>query len=184
MLVEGVAGQVAEICRLLLLQMDSELCRWLFLCNGLSPVELWPPRRFWCAGARFFAVPVVTGVMAVVEGTHDVGASSWVVGAFSSRMVDQVVIRAIARIFDGWQVWPKKSSFVERAGSGACASRLPVWLPRIARCAPSRNQPLAGARLRSRCVFETTLDGLDGAGQTPLKRTIRSCPSGYLRQRK
>ncbi len=118
------------------------------------------------------------------KAPHDVGASSWVVGAFSSRMVDQVVIRAIARIFDGWQVWPKKSSVVERAGSGACASRLPVWLPRIARCAPSRNQPLAGARLRSRCVFETTLDGLDGAGQTPLKRTIRSCPSGYLRQRK
>ena len=135
---------------------------------------MWPPRRFWCAGARFFAVPVVTGVMAVVEGTHDVG---------SSRMVDQVVIRAIARIFDGWQVWPKKSSLLRRAESGACASRLPAWLPRIARCAPSRNQPLAGARLRSRCVFETTLDGLDGAGQTPLKRTIMSCPSGYQRQR-
>ncbi len=97
--------------------MDSGLCRWLFLCNGLSPVELWPPHRFWCAGARCFAVPVVTGVMAVVEGTHDVGASSWVVGAFSSRMVD-VVIRAIARIFGGWQVWPKKSSLLREQNRG------------------------------------------------------------------
>ncbi len=106
--------------------------------------------------------------MEVVEGARGVGASSWVVGAFSSRMVDQVVIRAIARVFDGWQVWPKKSSFVERAGSGACASRLPVWLPRIARCAPSRNQPLAGVRLRSRCVFETRWAGWMGPGRLPL----------------
>ncbi len=104
----------------------------------------------------------------VLEGTHDVGASSWVVGAFSSRMVDQVVIRAIARIFDGWQVWPKKSSFVERAGSGACASRLPVWLPRIAsvRQAAINHWPVpgcaAGACLKPRWT------GWMGPGRLPL----------------
>ena len=75
----------------------------------------------------------------VLEGTHDVGASSWVVGAFSSRMVDQVVIRAIARIFDGWQVWPKKSSFVERAGSGACASGFRFGCQDCKMCAKPRS---------------------------------------------